>query len=90
MEIMSVGAVSIAHISGEDLNACDSGNLTLATDPYSIWLHVSDENMAEAERTGLATIAAALRYAQQAPDKITWLRLDRDAPTVDGLPVYDW
>ena len=90
MEVMSVGVISTAHLSQEDLNNCDGGNLVLATDPYSIWLYVSDENIAEAERTDLTTIAAALRYAQRAPDKINWLRLDRDAPAVDGLPVYDW
>ena len=100
IEMMKVGCISIAHLSGDDsmrigedaYEAHGLDGLAIATDSYSFWVHVAEENQDEARKRGLSTLADVLTFLldriKECP--MDWVRLDRDAPVLDGLPTYDW
>lgn len=98
METLTVGVISIAHLSEQDAKRCAEieanpgliSPLTVASDPFSVWLMISPANAEEASKMGLPSVADVIWWAIEQPGKLDWLRLDQDGELQSNLGAYDW
>jgi len=54
---------------------------------YIVWVN-SDGDFSEYAGKLSPAFICALRFAHK--QKVEWVRFDRDANTVEGLPTFDW
>lgn len=81
--------LSTAHVT-KDVMAPEANPFYLvATYEYGAFFYVpSEDTESFAPDTTAPSLLAVLAYAKQ--NGCTLVRLDRDANTVDALPIYEW
>jgi len=79
-------AISIRHLSPETRHklAADALSVNAYPNEYGGFIYVGNPRYEIPAEADLAEIFAA---AEQA--RVIWLKVDRDAAIVDGLPVYE-
>ncbi len=89
LEIMRVLVLSTAHLSQDEgaTHASDWPAYTLEGE-YGFISYVADFNEGDAQWEDWPGLQACAKLARE--HGLEWVRFDRDAEEIEGLPTYDW